>query len=163
MALAPLLAFAETRSLDPLTKDGLPGVWEAIVQDESMADGIYRMELHKDGSGQLIKVVGTADGGSERFFGKLSSCELKDGKIKARFVGDPGHMNLCDYLEIQGTAVGEGDAGAISGKIVTHRTGTVLDEWSEPVVFKKGGLAFYLYNASKKAEELIRHPVSNLP
>jgi hypothetical protein len=159
MICASGTSLAETRSLPNLTKEGLSGTWEAIVQDDSMAHGIYRMEFHKDGSAELIQVFGTADGGREQFLGKLTSCQLKDGNVSARFVLMPGHMNYYDWLEVQGTAVGEGDMGAITGKIHKHRTGTVLDDWSEPVLFKKGSWLAYLLNASKRAEELIRKPM----
>jgi hypothetical protein len=156
MTCASGTLLAETRSLASLTKEDLIGTWEAIVQDDSMAEGIYRMEFHKDGSAELIQVFGTEDGGREQFLGKLTSCQLKDGNMSARFVLMPGHMNYYDWLEVQGTAVGEGDVGAIAGKIHKHRTGTVLDDWSEPVVFKKGSWLPYLLNASKKAGDLIR-------
>jgi hypothetical protein len=156
IASVPFAVIAETRALEALKSEkDLIGVWEAIVQDGSMTSGVYRMEFQRDKSGQLVEVFGTTDGGREKFLGKLTAIEAKDGEIKARFTLVPGHMNYYDWVEVRGTASAEGDGGAILGKIFIHRTGTVLDDWSEPVLFKKGPWLTDLMNASRKAAEII--------
>src|SRR5262249_37326577 len=134
------------------TKEGFVGTWEAIIQDDSMATGVYQMSVTTKDA-MLIQLFA---GGKSMFFGKCTSWELADAKIKIRFTMDPAHIHYYDWIEIQGSAAGEGDAGAIVGKLVKHRTNTVLDEWSEPVVFKKGHWVQYLDVASKEAEKTLR-------
>jgi hypothetical protein len=164
IALLPLSLVANTTALEPLkSEQDLIGVWEAIVQDSSMASGLYRMEFRKDRSAYLVEVFGTDNGGNEKFLGKLTAIEAKNGKIKARFNLVSGHMNYYDWIEVQGSAVAEGDAGAIDGKIHIHRTGSVMDDWTEPVVFKKGPWLTSLMNASKKAGDIIAHSTSDRP
>jgi hypothetical protein len=138
--------------MEHLTKDGLVGTWEAIIQDDSMAIGVYQMVVPTKGDAKLIQLFA---GGRSQFFGRATSWELADGKIKILFTMDPEHVHYYDWIEIQGSAVGEGDMGAIVGKLIKHRTNTVLDEWSEPVFFKKGRWVQYFDVASKEAEKIL--------
>jgi hypothetical protein len=153
LLLWPLAAFADTRAMEHLTKDGFVGTWEAIIQDDSMATGVYQMVVPAKGDATLIQLFA---GGKSMFFGRTAAWELADGKIKIRFTMDPKHVHFYDWIEIQGSAVGEADAGAIVGKLTKHRTNTVLDEWSEPVFFKKGRWVQYFDVASKEAEKTLR-------
>jgi hypothetical protein len=152
LLLWPLVTFAETRAMEHLTKEGFVGTWEAIIQDDSMATGVYQMVVPAKGDARLIQLFA---GGKSKFFGRAASWELADGKIKIRFTMDPEHVHYYDWIEIQGSAVGEGDAGAIVGKLFKHRTNTVLDDWSEPVFFKKGRWVQYFDAASKEAEKTL--------
>jgi hypothetical protein len=153
LVMWPLAAFGDTRAMDHLTRDGFVGTWEAIVQDDSMGIGVYQMKVPTKGDAMLIQLFA---GGKSKFFGRATSWELADGKIKIRFTMDPEHVHYFDWIEIQGSAVGEGDAGAIVGKLTKHRTNTVLDEWSEQVFFKKGRWVQYFDVASKEAEKTLR-------
>jgi hypothetical protein len=153
LLLCPLTSFANTYSMAPLTKEDFVGTWEAIVQDESMASGVYQMLVPKSGNATLIQLFAN---GHSMFFGHASSYELSDGHIKIRFMMDPDHVHYFDWIEIQGSAVGEARGGAIVGKLIKHRTGTVLDEWSESVFFKKGRWVQYLDVASKEAEKTLQ-------
>ncbi len=119
----PLIASAETRSMDHLTKEGFVGTWEAIIQDDSMATGVYQMVVPTKGDATLIQLFA---GGKSMFFGRAASWELANGKIKIRFTMDPKHVHYYDWIEIQGSAVGEADAGAIVGKL------TKLEFYADP-------------------------------
>lgn len=151
--LWPLGTYAETRGMENLTKEGFVGTWEAIIQDESMATGVYQMLVPAKGDAKLIQL---SAGLRSKFFGRAASWELANGKIKIRFMMDPEHVPYYDWIEIQGSAVGEEGAGAIVGKIMMHRTDTVLHDWSEPVFFKKGRWAQDLDAASREAEKTLR-------
>jgi len=105
LLLWPLIAFAETRSMDHLTKEGFVGTWEAIIQDDSMATGVYQMVVPTKGDATLIQLFA---GGKSMFFGRAASWELAEGKIKIRFTMDPKHVHYYDWIEIQGSAVGRG-------------------------------------------------------
>lgn len=153
--LWPLAMFAETRGLEHLTREGFVGTWEAMIQDDSMAVGVYQIVVPAKGDATLIQL---SAGGRSMFFGRASAWELSDGKIKIRFTMDPDHVHYYDWIEIQGSAVGEGEMGAMVGKLTKHRTDTVLDGWSEPVVFKKGRWVQHLEIASKEAEKTLRDP-----
>ena len=78
----PLVGFAETRSMEHLTKEGFVGTWEAIIQDDSMASGVYQMIVPAKGDATLIQLFA---GGKSMFFGRAASWDLADGKIKIRF------------------------------------------------------------------------------
>jgi hypothetical protein len=155
LLLWPLIAVAEAQSMEHLTKGGFVGTWEAIIQEDDMATGVYQMVVPAKGDATLIQLF---SGGKSMFFGRAASWELIDGKIKIRFTMDPKHVHYYDWIEIQGSAVGEADAGAIVGKLTHHRTNTVLDEWSEPVFFKKGRWVQYFDVASREAEKTLRDP-----
>ena len=80
VVLSPVPIVANTTALEPLrSEQDLIGVWEALVQDQSMASGVYRMEFRKDKSAYLVEVFGTDEGGNEKFLGKLTTLEAKDG------------------------------------------------------------------------------------
>lgn len=153
LLLVPLTLFANTYAMPNLTKERLEGLWQAPVEDNSMATGVYLMLVSAKGEAKLIQLFSN---GNSMFFGRATSCDLADGQIKIRFTMDPEHVQYYDWIEIQGSAAGEGDAGAIVGKLIKHRTNTVLDEWSEPVTFKKGRWLQNFATASKEAEKILR-------
>jgi len=102
--LLPVVTFAETRAMEHLTKEGFVGTWEAIIQDDSLATGVYQMVVPAKGDATLIQLFA---GGESKFFGRATSWELADGKITIRFTMDPAHVHYYDWIEIQGSAVGE--------------------------------------------------------
>jgi hypothetical protein len=152
LVLTSVIARADTYSMPKLAKEDFVGTWEAIIQDDSMASGVYQMLVPKSGDATLIQLFAN---GHSMFFGHASSYELSDGHIKIRFTMAPDHVHYFDWIEIQGSAAGDARGGAIVGKLIKHRTGTVLDEWSEPVFFKKGRWVQYLDVASKEAEKTL--------
>jgi hypothetical protein len=155
LLIVALSALATTTAMPPLTKAGFVGTWEAMVQDQSMAVGVYQMLVPREGDAKLIQL---SFGGKSMFFGRASSWELADGHIRIRFVVDPAHIDYYDWIEIEGSAVGEHEGGAIVGNLTKHRkpSGTGLDQWSENVQFMKGRWAQYLDAASKEAEKILR-------
>jgi hypothetical protein len=152
LLLVPLAMLAMGASMPHLTRDNFVGVWEAVVQDESMGIGVYQMVVPQNGDAKLVQLFA---GGKSQFFGYAKSYELADAKITIRFTMHPEHVHYYDWIEIQGSAVGDREGGAIVGKIIKHRTNTVLDEWSEPVFFKKGRWVQYFDVASKEAEKIL--------
>ena len=152
-------AIAETRAVPPATREGLAGVWAALVRDGSMATEVYQMIIPKEGDACLIQLVALANDRSySRFFGRAAAIELVNGNIKIRFVMAPEHIKYCDWVEIQGYAVAEGESGAITGKIIGHRADGPVHEWSQPVQFKKGPWIHDLERISNEAEKILRDP-----
>jgi hypothetical protein len=159
LLLISVSAFAETRAVPPATREGLAGVWEAVVQDGSMATEVYKMIISKDGDACLIQLVALPDDRSySKFFGRATSIELLDGNIKLRFTMAPEHVQYCDWVEIQGYAVAEGEGGAITGKIIMHRPNGPPHEWTEAVAFKKGPWIRDLQRISDEAGRILRDP-----
>ncbi len=158
VVLIPLGAFAETRAMDVATREGLVGTWEALVQDDSMATGVYQMVIPKEGDAHLIQLFasGTA-GASSHFFGRATSFKLEDGNVTIRFTVAPEHIDYYDWVEVQGYAVAEGPIGAITGKIIKHRADP-LHQWSEPVAFKKGRWIRDLERIAAEAARILRAP-----
>lgn len=154
LLLLPAAVIAMAPAMPNLTREHFVGVWEAIVQDDSMASGVYQMLVPEKGDATLIQLFA---GGQSKFFGRAASYDLDDAKIKIRFMMDPAHVHYYDWIEIQGSAIGDREGGAIVGKIIKHRANTVLDEWSEPVFFKKGRWVQYLDVASKEAEKILHN------
>ena len=151
--------FAETRAVPPATREGLAGVWEALVQDGSMATEVYQMIIPKEGDARLIQLVALPDNRSySKFFGRATSIDLLDGNIKLRFAMAPEHVQYCDWVEIQGYAVAEGEGGAITGKIIMHRPNGPPHEWTEAVAFKKGPWIRDLQRISDEASRILRDP-----
>jgi hypothetical protein len=158
LLLSSFRAAAEIRAMAQATKDGMVGVWEAVVQDQSMATGVYQMVIPKEGDAYLIHLFASGAGAYSMFFGRAAAIELADGNIKIRFTMAPEHIQYCDWVEIQGYAVAEADTGAITGKIVKHRKSGPAHEWSEPVSFKKGRWIQDLERVSNEANRILRDP-----
>ena len=159
IAIFPFDAFGETRAMDKATRDGLVGVWEAIVQDQSMATGVYQMIIPEEGDALLLKLFSLGEDKSySHFFGRASSIKLADGNVTIRFAVEPGHIEYADWVEIQGYAVAEGAAGAITGKLIKHRKNGPLREWSEPIAFKKGRWIRDLQRISDEGNRILSDP-----
>jgi hypothetical protein len=159
LLLIAVSALAETRAMRPATREGLVGVWEALVQDGSMATEVYQMIISKEGDARLIQLVALPDDRSySKFFGRATSIDLLDGTIKLRFTMAPEHVQYCDWVEIQGFAVAEGEGGAITGKIIMHRPNGPPHEWTEAVAFKKGPWIHDLERISNEADRILRDP-----
>src|SRR6476661_1187579 len=115
------------------TPDSIVGVWQALVQDESMATEIYQMVISETGEAKFIDLFTHPSGGAiVHFFGRASSFKLANGNLTVRFavVSEPRDYSgiifgrgYWDWVEIQGHAVAEGPVGAIRGKIITHTEG----------------------------------------
>jgi hypothetical protein len=158
LALAPAVAFSETIAPPALTKDRLVGTWEAVVQrDPISAAGVYQMALSKEGIGYLVEVLPDNQGVKEGFFARLATCDLADGKIAIRFTVLRNPFHLYDWVEIQGSAVGQDEYGTITGKIIMH---SPFHEESWPIYFQKGLWIHYLEECSKKAKDLLQQEQS---
>lgn len=156
--LISLHASADTRAVPAATREGLVGVWEAAAQEGSMATEVYQMIIPKEGDAHFIHIVTAGkDRSFSKFFGRATAIELANGNVQIRFIMAPEHINYFDWVEIQGYAVADKEIGAITGKIVKHRT-QPRDEWSHPVKFKKGRWLRDLARISDEADRIIRDP-----
>jgi hypothetical protein len=156
--LISLNASADTRAVPAATREGLVGVWEAVGREGSMASKVYQMVIPREGDAYLVHLTARGDGSFSNFFGRSTAIELADGNIKIRFAIAPEHINYCDWLEIEGYAVAEGEFGAITGKIIRHRKFGPPRESSEPVAFKKGRWIQDLARLSDEAVRIIGDP-----
>ncbi len=151
--LAPVL-FATTTALPPLTQEGLIGVWEAVEETGSIAIGLYRMDIRKEpGESYLVKVRAS---GTERIVARLVSFQLHEGNVTLRYATAPqGVDKRVREFVVEGYAAGEGEIGAITGKLRSLRS------WSYPesahdVRFRKGAWTRLLGPVSETAEKLIQ-------
>lgn len=151
-------ASGDIRAVPAATREGLVGVWEAVAQQESMASKVYQMVIPREGDAYLVQLTARKDRSFSDFFGRSTAIELADGNIKIRFAIAPEHVNYCDWLEIEGYAVAEGEIGAITGKIIRHRKFGPPRESSEPVAFKKGRWIQDLARLSDEAARIISDP-----
>jgi hypothetical protein len=149
--------FAETRAFPTLSARDVVGVWEAIAPDSAFS--VYLMTISAKGDAQLIQLSVSEDKSPNSYFiGRAASYEFSDGKFKARFVALPQHVRYLDWIEVEGTGVGEADVGTIASKITKHRTGTDLEEWSAAAVFNKGEWLDRLHTAAQTARAILRDP-----
>ena len=152
----PICAVGDQRIMPALTQDKLVGSWEAVVQDRSMASGVYRMEFAADGSGYFVHVWDGPGGPRAFYIARLTECEVRDGNIRARFAPPPHQVPYHDWIEVQGSAVAEEDRGAIVGTLIMHKDNSLAPDATEPVKFKKGSWMDALERAAKTAEEAIK-------
>src|SRR2546430_2024867 len=154
VALVAIPVFADTRALPTLSNRDAIGVWEAIALDSTF--GVYVMTISAQGDAQLVQLsVGPDKSPLTYFIGRASSYEFRDGTFKARFMMAPEHVHYLDWIEVEGSGVGEGEVATMAGKITKHRTGTDLNEWTGDIVFNKGQWLKRLHIGSKIGREVL--------
>src|SRR5688572_14545102 len=105
LALLPLTALGDVVAIPAATREGLIGTWEAIVQDDSAAIGVYQMVIPKEGDAHLIQLYAARAGRPlSNFFGSASSISLDRGNLTIRFVMAPQHRHKDDWIEIRAYA-----------------------------------------------------------
>jgi hypothetical protein len=156
MLFAGTSVFAETRSLPVLTQDALYGVWEAVVDDGSMATGVYRMEISRESPSYLVALIGPVP--YCRFLAQLVDSEVKDGKVRLHFRTVLGAKPTRIYGErefvIAGIGSGDNESGAIKGTLRSLKNDD-YPEALEPVFFKRPAWTQDLDRISKGAEGII--------
>jgi hypothetical protein len=124
-----------------------------------MASGIFVMVVSPQGDAKLIEMYSLIGGGvSSHFFGNAPSLQLQDGKLKIHFAVHPDQQQLCDWVEIDGSASVDGDLGAISGKMTMHFVDDLADPATGPVRFRKGHWFSELAAVASAAERTIHSP-----